>query len=670
MSPARTARVAGFLALRSITRGNAGVTAMAIAMMAVVFVSVSFLPALIGGATASIDRQLRNTLTGDLTITAAEGVAITAVDAYLAELRAVPGVQAATSARRVGTQIAFGDESNAWGVDAIDPVSFGSVFSTAQALVEGEFLSPGDIDGIVLGIDIAGADREELRAYASSLKSVHVGDRVDVTMIGGAVETFVVRGIYQNSFALSDQAAYISTAAADARVPTADFGMQVEEMYAATDEIAAGVEEARGQAASLSSGADALAEGIAGLKQGADELANGVSQVADGAAELADAATELAAGAVALAAATEGLATTLSTLAADAAGSAVAAAGAAASGTQLAAAEAASLAAACPVESDPEFCTDLAAHAAAVQLEAEQAAASEALVTATATGVSAAATAAEELAARAGALAGSVAELAANAATLTDGAQAIESSAHSLAAAAGESHSAALRVADGAAGIAEGLAASAENVPASGEGEREALTEALSAGASAPGADTATRITVIGEPGVSTAELTAAIAPLRDDVEFQSPEQLAAAIQDQLDTFELVDGIMRLISLLVAAITVFIITYVDLTNRRRQIGIERAIGIRANAIVGSYMLKSMITATLGVVTGAALFAVVIVPLVERFPFVFPNGPVTLVADVGSFVRTAGILLVVAAVSAVIPAVQTVRMKILDAIWGA
>jgi putative ABC transport system permease protein len=404
VSASRNLRVAGFLASRSLTRGNAGVTALTVALLAVVYISVLFLPSLIHGAITMIFRQLIDTTTSNLIVTPNDREqGIDGVAAYLDRIRRADGVAAATSALRVGTQITHGSESNAWGVDAIDPESYGEVFTTPRNLLEGRYLDPADTEGIFLGIDIAGADHARLRAYTSSLKTVHAGDTVTVTLATGTEHTFVVRGIYQNSWPLSDQGAFITTAAADRLLPKL--------------------------------------------------------------------------------------------------------------------------------------------------------------------------------------------------------------------------------------------------------------------------ADTATRVYVKADQGVSSAQVQAGIDTIRTDVQYQSPDQLAAAIQDQIDTFDLINNIMRVISLLVAAITVFIITYVDLANRRRQIGIERAIGIRSGALVGSYVIKSIVNATLGTMLGLAVFRLVIVPFVDKHPFEFPNGAVTLVSDADTTIQNIVILLAVSVVSALIPAVRTVTMKILDAIWG-
>jgi putative ABC transport system permease protein len=398
------ARVAFFLAARSLSRGNAGVTLLTIVMMAVIFISVLFLPSLITGAIAAITLQITSTTASDLQISPGPGSqTITDSTAYLSEVCRAPGVAAATATLRIGTEIENGSESNAWGVDAIDPESYAMVFATPGHLIEGRYLTPDDTSGILLGVDIAGADDTSLRAYANSLKTVHTGDQVEVTLTSGVRAPFTVRGIYRNFFPLSDAGAFVTDAAARSLLPRSQ--------------------------------------------------------------------------------------------------------------------------------------------------------------------------------------------------------------------------------------------------------------------------DIANRVYVKAAAGTTSDDLVTSVGGIRPDLKYQTPQQLTAAIQDQIDTFDLINNIMRVISLLVAAITVFIVTYVELTARRRQIGIERAIGIRSGAIVGSYLIKAVVTAGLGILLGLAAFMLAIVPYVAANPFRFPNGPVALVVDPGITAENVVILLFVALFSALIPAWRTVTMKILDAIWG-
>ncbi len=733
----RDIRVAGFLAARSITRGNAGVTAMAIAMVAAVFVSIMFLPSLIAGASTSIESQITDTLTGDLVVTGADRKPIENADAYLAQVRAADGIAAATPLRVVGNQIAHGDDFNAWTVTAVDPTSYSEVFTTPQHLIEGEWLEPDDVEGIVLGVGIAGADQTQLRTYRQSLKSVHVGDTVSVSLLGGGTQTFTVRGVYANDFALTDQGAYVTLAAADQAIPQTDPAEQIEGLYEGLDTLGRSLGEMSDQAAALSEGLDAMgtaagsladgASGVAGgmtvitesttsldggaagvdagaanIAEGASDLAGGVTSLDEGIVALEESAWALAAAAQAVADNAHNLADALSGAASSFETEVLTSATLATEQANIVAADAQAALADCP-EPTSEYCqriADLAAHArtsaaaAAVTQEAVTVAATD--VTSLADSAAALASGADDIASAAARLAEGATTLAVSSSALTSGAgnlvsgslsvaagsAALADSADSLSSAVSTLRGSTLVLSDGAqtfdaqmgevagggSSLADALDEAAESVPSGSESERDDLL-ALFDFADPLAADTASTIVVIGDEWATADDLVAAIEPLSPGMEFHTPEQLSLSIQDQLDTFELINSIMQVISLLVAAITVFIITYVDLNNRRRQIGIERAIGIRATSIVTSYVFKSILTGIAGAAVGFTLFRFVIVPVVERYPFVFPNGPVTLEVSGQSMFSAALILLLVSAASAVVPAIQTVRMRILDAIWG-
>ena len=78
-----------------------------------------------------------------------------------------------------------------------------------------------------------------------------------------------------------------------------------------------------------------------------------------------------------------------------------------------------------------------------------------------------------------------------------------------------------------------------------------------------------------------------------DDLGYEIWLDLCIVIDNQTKSFDLIEQILRVVSLLVAAVTVTIVTYVNLVGKRRTIGIERAIGIRSNAIVWSYVPKAV-----------------------------------------------------------------------------
>lgn len=159
------------------------------------------------------------------------------------------------------------------------------------------------------------------------------------------------------------------------------------------------------------------------------------------------------------------------------------------------------------------------------------------------------------------------------------------------------------------------------------------------------------------------------IRHVRHDVLLQSWQTLAAAVKDITGSFNVIKSILNAVSLFVAAITVFIVTYVDLVNRRRTMGIERAIGVSGLAITASYEIKAVAFAVSGVIFGIAIYFGAAIPLVRRYPFQFPIGPVVISVTSQELQRDAVILVVVAVIGALVPAWHAVRSRLLDAIWG-
>ena len=402
MSAVSTLRVATFLSRRAVTRGNRGITSLTVLMMAVIYAELMFVPSLIQGATNQIQLELRQYVTASIALTPShQELSIPDAAAVVARVRATPGVSAATATTLVGSQVSFAGRTNSWPVLAIDPTSYSSTFATARTMIEGSFLTPGANDQIVLGIGIAGADRVRVSTYAASLQSVHVGDRVNVTLSGGRVRAFRVRGIYETDLTEANASAFVNSAMVERVIPT------------------------------------------------------------------------------------------------------------------------------------------LRDHVSTIFVRTSR---------------------------------------------------------------------------------------------------------------------TGDESTVIDRLRVVSPRVT-----------LQSWESLAASVKDLTGSFDTIKSILNGVSLIVAAIAVFIVTYVDLVNKRRTIGIERAIGISGPAITLNYLLKAVVFAAFGVLFGTILFFGVAVPIVQHHPFAFPIGPVTLSTPANERSVDALILLGVAVVGALVPAWRAVRLRILDAV---
>lgn len=163
----------------------------------------------------------------------------------------------------------------------------------------------------------------------------------------------------------------------------------------------------------------------------------------------------------------------------------------------------------------------------------------------------------------------------------------------------------------------------------------------------------------------ATAERIAQVS----DVSVRTWEETAGIVESFTSSFDIVNFIVSIVAVIVAGVTIFIVMYVDVVNRRRQIGILRAIGISEMSIAISYLLRAMLYAALGVLIGMALFQFVVIPLFVRNPVQLPVGFVSLVIQQDIMYVRAAALLLVSFLGAFVPIRRALRMHIIDAIWG-
>ncbi len=126
--------------------------------------------------------------------------------------------------------------------------------------------------------------------------------------------------------------------------------------------------------------------------------------------------------------------------------------------------------------------------------------------------------------------------------------------------------------------------------------------------------------------------------PFKDSAEFQTfLEAQGSFFEDIKSTFAILSSVIGLIGLLVAAITVFIVVFINAVARRRFIGILKGIGIKSQCIEIAYMIQALFYALIGIVIGGFLLLYLIVPYVDANPIDFPF------SDGIVYVTTAGLL---------------------------
>lgn len=151
-------------------------------------------------------------------------------------------------------------------------------------------------------------------------------------------------------------------------------------------------------------------------------------------------------------------------------------------------------------------------------------------------------------------------------------------------------------------------------------------------------------------------------------LKIQNFNDLLGSFTAFLNALSLISVIVSAISVLVAAITIFVLIYVNAINKRRQIGILKAIGIKQRIIVLSYVFQSFFYVLCGVVIGSVLVFGLLTPLLAAHPINVEFGYLSLSHT--AMAVSAGIvsLIVTGLLAGFIPARLVTKENILTAIW--
>jgi ABC-type antimicrobial peptide transport system permease subunit len=146
-------------------------------------------------------------------------------------------------------------------------------------------------------------------------------------------------------------------------------------------------------------------------------------------------------------------------------------------------------------------------------------------------------------------------------------------------------------------------------------------------------------------------------------------EAIPSALNDLQKTFALLGNLMGGISVIVSAITVFVVIYVNALTRRKQIGILKGIGINGKAIEKAYIMQSLFYAAVGISIGYLVIFIILVPYFDAHPIDFPVSDGILAVTVWGTNIRAVVLIAVTALAGFLPSWLIVRQNTLDSILG-
>jgi len=134
-------------------------------------------------------------------------------------------------------------------------------------------------------------------------------------------------------------------------------------------------------------------------------------------------------------------------------------------------------------------------------------------------------------------------------------------------------------------------------------------------------------------------------------------------------SFKILNFITGIISLVVACTTIFIVIFIHVVNKRRQLGILKAIGVDEQIIISSYIFQTVFYSLAGTVLAMIIIYGLANPYFNSHPLDMGFAKVRLLIEPWEIVKSSSIIIGASLIAGFVPAWITVRQSIIKAIWG-
>ena len=182
-------------------------------------------------------------------------------------------------------------------------------------------------------------------------------------------------------------------------------------------------------------------------------------------------------------------------------------------------------------------------------------------------------------------------------------------------------------------------------------------------------ADRASQVLVSIKQESDDNQLIAELKALGINGVIRSWREYGGAIGGIVSSFDVIASLISGIGLVVATIIMFIVIYINVINKKRQVGILRAIGINRKVIFYSYLIQALCYSILGILFGGLIFGFGLKPYFDAHPLDLAIGLVSLTIKEATIHNAVLGLLLAAVFAGFVPVLSIIRHSIIKAIWG-
>ena len=140
-------------------------------------------------------------------------------------------------------------------------------------------------------------------------------------------------------------------------------------------------------------------------------------------------------------------------------------------------------------------------------------------------------------------------------------------------------------------------------------------------------------------------------------------------IKQAMQSMGAINIMSKFVSLIVGAALVLIIIYINVLNRKKEIGILKAVGITPGSIVLSYAFLSMFYVSLGILAGLTLYFSLMLYFQANPVTFYETMEIRPQIDPMLLIQSIVTMLTLSVIAGTLPAWSVSKESILKAIWG-
>ncbi|MHA1293312.1 MAG: FtsX-like permease family protein [Promethearchaeota archaeon] len=164
-----------------------------------------------------------------------------------------------------------------------------------------------------------------------------------------------------------------------------------------------------------------------------------------------------------------------------------------------------------------------------------------------------------------------------------------------------------------------------------------------------------------------TSEIIEELSKMNLNVEISDWKEKSSKFSSVVDSFTIIGNISFFIGILISSISIYVILYINILNKKTQIGIIKAIGIKSKIVALSYVMLSFFLGIIGSVLGI-LLTLLMIKYFRFNPIQTEVGELVPQVKINIFIFVSSAIIFASIISGYIVSKKITKQNIIDSIF--